>query len=321
MKELKSLKEVIGNELDALFLPEGPANLYEPIRYMLEIGGKRIRPAAVLLATKCFGGNASTAMPAALAVEVFHNFTLMHDDIMDRAPLRRGKVTVHEKWNTTIAILSGDAMMVKAYQFLEKLDPAIMPQIFSVFNKTAIEVCEGQQFDMDFETSDSVSIPEYLEMIRLKTAVLLAASLQIGAIAANASKSDQENIYLFGENLGLAFQLQDDLLDCFADADKFGKQVGGDILDNKKTFLLLKALELAKDKDKEEIEYLLVNSSLDKVSRMLAIYSRLGVDELSRKEIESFTNKALDALGKISVNQENLKPLYLLADNLLVRES
>ncbi len=321
MDQLQRLKEEVESELDKLGLPASPANLYEPIRYILDIGGKRIRPAAVLLANSCFGGDAKKAMPAALAVEVFHNFTLMHDDIMDRAPLRRGKTTVHEKWNTTIAILSGDAMMVKAYQLIEKVDADYLPAVFSVFNKTALEVCEGQQFDMDFETSSDVTINGYLEMIRLKTAVLLAASLKIGAITAGASKEDQEFIYSFGENLGLAFQLQDDLLDCFADAEKFGKQAGGDILDNKKTFLLLNALQLADVNGKEAIQYLLQNSAPDKVGRMLSIYRELGVDELTRKEINSYTVKSLEALKKISIDQSRLAPLYELADILLVRES
>lgn len=321
MTDLLKLKVQVEQHLNEIILPVSPANLYEPIHYILEIGGKRIRPAAVLLANSCFGGVPEKAMPAALAVEVFHNFTLMHDDIMDRAPLRRGMTTVHEKWNTTIAILSGDAMMVKAYQLIEKVDPKYLPQVFSVFNKTALEVCEGQQLDMDFETSETVTIKDYIEMIRLKTAVLLAASLKIGAITAGASVSDQLLMYQFGENLGLAFQLQDDLLDCFADTDKFGKQVGGDILDNKKTFLLLTALEIANDKQREEINYLMGSHEEGKVDKMLSLYRTMAIDELTKNEINRYTNQSLEALKKISQDQAKLAPLYDLADQLLVRES
>lgn len=319
--DLSQLKDIVEAELRNLELPVSPANLYDPVRYILEIGGKRVRSSAVLLANKCFGGSQHQAMPGALAVEVFHNFTLMHDDIMDRAPLRRGKATVHEKWNTTIAILSGDAMMVKAYQLIEKVDPEYLIHVFKVFNKTALEVCEGQQFDMDFETSSSVTIPDYINMIRLKTAVLLAASLQIGAITAGASQEDQKLIYSFGENLGLAFQLQDDLLDCFADADKFGKQVGGDILDNKKTFLLLKANELASGAVKQRLQESIDFEGDKKVQSVLTVYTELGVPELTRNEINLYTSRALEALEKMSLSKEKLQPLYDLADVLLVRES
>lgn len=323
MEELVKYKELVEQGLNDIQLPVGPANLYEPIRYILDIGGKRIRPVAVLLANQCFNGDMEKAMPAALAVEVFHNFTLMHDDIMDRAPLRRGKTTVHEKWNTTIAILSGDAMMVKAYKMIERIDAQYLAPVFSCFNKTALEVCEGQQFDMDFETSSSVTISEYIEMIRLKTAVLLGASLKIGAITANASVSDQEKLYSFGVNLGIAFQLQDDLLDCFADADKFGKQVGGDIIDNKKTYLLLSAQNLADSSDKAKIETLLALKGNDesKVSQMLDLYRKLGVDELTRTEVARYTELALSSLKEVSISQDMLQSLYELADVLLVRES
>lgn len=323
MEELVKYKELVEQGLNDIQLPVGPANLYEPIRYILDIGGKRIRPVAVLLANQCFNGDMEKAMPAALAVEVFHNFTLMHDDIMDRAPLRRGKTTVHEKWNTTIAILSGDAMMVKAYKMIERIDAQYLAPVFSCFNKTALEVCEGQQFDMDFETSSGVTISEYIEMIRLKTAVLLGASLKIGAITADASVSDQEKLYSFGVNLGIAFQLQDDLLDCFADADKFGKQVGGDIIDNKKTYLLLSAQNLADSSDKAKIETLLALKGNDesKVSQMLDLYRKLGVDELTRTEVARYTELALSSLKEVSISQDMLQPLYELADVLLVRES
>lgn len=321
MDPFQRLIKDLGKAIKALELPEDPGNLYDPIRYILDLGGKRIRPAALLLANQCFDGDREKALPAALAIEVFHNFTLMHDDIMDRAPLRRGKTTVHEKWNTTIAILSGDAMMVKAYQILEKVDPKYLIPVFTVFNKTALEVCEGQQYDMDFETRTDVTIPEYVEMIRLKTAVLLAASLKIGALTAGASQEDQDLLYAFGENLGLAFQLQDDLLDCFADSEKFGKQPGGDIIDNKKTFLLLSALRIAEPKVKTEILALIADNEEDKVEKMLAIYRNLEIDDLAKIEVQAYTDRSLAALKKVSIPQEKLKPLYDLAEALLVREN
>ncbi|MES2629643.1 MAG: polyprenyl synthetase family protein, partial [Bacteroidota bacterium] len=307
--------------LNGIGLPAHPSNLYEPVKYMLDIGGKRIRPAAVLLSNQCFGGDVEKALPAALAVEVFHNFTLMHDDIMDRAPLRRGMVTVHEKWNPTIAILSGDAMMVKAYELIENVDTAFMLPVFRVFNRTALEVCEGQQLDMDFESAETVAVSEYIEMIRLKTAVLLAASLKIGAITAGASEHDQQLIYRFGESLGLAFQLQDDLLDCFADAGKFGKQVGGDIMDNKKTFLMIRARELADETQLQQLNELVSGNDPRKVEQVLALYLELGIDELTRAEIQHYTTQALSALESITTAGVELTPLYQLAELLMVRES
>ncbi len=324
MTDLNRFKDLIEQELKDLGLPASPENLYRPMEYILQLGGKRIRPAAVLLANRCFGGVLDEAMPVALAVEVFHNFTLMHDDIMDEAPVRRGKTTVHKKWNTTIAILSGDAMMVKAYQLLEGVNPIYLPTVFSLFNKTALEVCEGQQLDMDFESQVAVGIDDYLEMIRLKTAVLLAASLQLGAITANASANDQQHIYEFGINLGLAFQLQDDLLDCFADADKFGKQVGGDILENKKTFLLLKAIELANSEQKNMILKLISDdlvASTKKVESMLAIYADLGIEKLTRQKVEEFTEKAIKSLEKLSLSPNSVQFFKDLANFLLARES
>ena len=323
MSSFEELRQNLEASLNRLEWEAKPINLYQPMQYILGLGGKRVRPVAVLMANGCFGGDTVKAMPAALAVEVFHNFTLMHDDIMDQAPVRRGQTTVHKKWNTTIAILSGDAMMVKAYHLLEDLSAEHLVPVLKIFNKTALEVCEGQQLDMDFETSDSVSIENYIEMIRLKTAVLLAASLQIGALTANASVQDQELIYNFGINLGLAFQLQDDLLDCFADAEKFGKQPGGDILENKKTFLLLKAMERADNRQREQISAILALSAdqPQKVERMLAVYKNLGIDLLAAEKVHFYTEKALESLDRIKLDQSEKKPLFDMASMLMGRES
>ena len=220
-----------------------PKNLYEPVQYILNLGGKRLRPILTLMTADCFGGDVNKALDAALAVEVFHNFSLIHDDIMDDAPLRRGQQTVHEKWDLNTGILSGDAMLIMAYQLFENYPPETFQNLLTLFSKTALEVCEGQQYDIDFETRNAVSIAEYLKMIEYKTAVLVAAAMKMGAIIAGASDEDQNRCYEFGKNLGIAFQLQDDYLDAFGNPETFGKQVGGDIIENKKTYLYLKALE------------------------------------------------------------------------------
>src|SRR6056297_745914 len=233
-----------------------PKNLYAPITYILELGGKRLRPVLVLMATEVFGTDYKKAMDAALAVEVFHNFSLVHDDIMDDAPLRRGKATVHEKWDINTGILSGDAMLINAYQLFENYEGETFRNLAQLFSKTALEVCEGQQYDVDFETRDDVTEAEYLKMIEYKTAVLVAAALKMGGIVANASLEDQKSIYEFGRNLGIAFQLQDDYLDAFGDPKTFGKQLGGDIIENKKTFLYLKALEVSDTNDEGKLKYL-----------------------------------------------------------------
>ena len=231
-----------------------PKNLYQPIEYILNLGGKRLRPVLTLMTADCFEGNVNNALDAALAVEVFHNFSLIHDDIMDAAPLRRGHQTVHEKWDLNTGILSGDAMLIMAYQLFENYPPDVFQKLAILFSKTALEVCEGQQYDIDFETRDTVSISEYLKMIEYKTAVLVGAAMKMGAIIANASVEDQDRSYEFGKNLGIAFQLQDDYLDVFGDPDTFGKQVGGDIIENKKTFLYLKALEFSSESDQQKLK-------------------------------------------------------------------
>ena len=246
----------IEEEIIKIDFPSNPSNLYDPLRYFLAIGGKRMRPILTLMGAEAFGSTLEKALPSAMAVELFHNFSLIHDDIMDEAPIRRGQETVHTKWNSNIAILSGDVLLVKAYQMLAKQDASVMSDLLNVFNATAVEVCEGQQFDMDYESRNDVSIDEYIEMIRLKTSVLLGCALEMGAIIAEASKQNRELIYEFGQHIGIAFQIQDDILDLYADPDKFGKQVGGDVLSNKKTLLLLKAYELSNSTQKEELETL-----------------------------------------------------------------
>ena len=280
MKQLTDLQALINNAVDKLNFPKHPAELYEPISYILALGGKRLRPALLLMACDLFGGDVESAVEPALAIEVFHNFTLMHDDIMDNAPLRRGQATVHQKWNSNVAILSGDAMMVEANKLMMKVPDAILRKVMEVFNETATGVCEGQQIDMSFEQRGNVSIDEYLNMIRLKTAVLLGGTLKIGAIIGGATPADAQLLYDFGVNLGIAFQLQDDILDVYGDPDKFGKQVGGDIISNKKTYLLIKALELAKDTQSTELNnWITVQefANQEKVSAVTDIYNQLQI--------------------------------------------
>lgn len=317
------LQERTERGLKAMDIPLKPLALYEPVRYMLSLGGKRMRPVLVLLAGKMFKGNPEEVMPAALAIEVFHNFTLLHDDIMDRAPLRRGQPTVHEKWNADIAILSGDAMFVKSCQLMLQVPVSAVPAVMNVFLKAAMEVCEGQQMDMDFEKEARVSISDYLEMIRLKTAVLLGAGLEIGALVAGASATDCKHVYDFGVNLGLAFQLQDDILDVYGDASKFGKQVGGDILSDKKTFLLLTALEQATGELKSELNYLLSEKGGDakmKVEAVKSIYAQLHVKDHAQLKMNELYKLALSHLDALPLSAAQTLPLRNLADMLMMRE-
>jgi len=285
-----------------------PKNLYEPIDYILQLGGKRMRPILTLMAADIFSGEFKKALPAALAVEVFHNFTLVHDDIMDDAPLRRGKETVHEKWDTSTGILSGDAMLILAYQYFENYEPEVFQKLAKLFSKTALEVCDGQQLDVDFETRKNVSIDEYMNMIRLKTSVLVAAALKMGAIVAKTNYENADLIYDFGLNLGLAFQLQDDYLDTFGDPETFGKQVGGDIIENKKTFLYLKALEVADKETAKKLKYFYKRKRKDntiKVTEVTRIFQIFDIPLLISEEIKSYTQKAFDTLDKMSISQEN----------------
>lgn len=290
-------------------LQGNPQELYAPIAYTLNLGGKRIRPVMVLMACDMFGGDIEPAVNAAVAIEIFHNYTLLHDDIMDNAPIRRGQETVFKKWNANVAILSGDAMFALAYKYLSSSRSEVLHKVLNIFTHTAIEVCEGQQYDMNFEIMNNVTIPDYIEMIRLKTAVLIAASLKTGAVIAGASKEDIENIYKFGENVGIAFQLQDDLLDVYGDQDKFGKKIGGDIVTNKKTYMYIKALQQAKAQDnKKLLGYFSASGCTDnkeKVTAVTEIYNRLEVKESAISLIREYYDKAHLCFNNISVSDEN----------------
>ncbi|TDQ16221.1 geranylgeranyl diphosphate synthase type II [Algoriphagus boseongensis] len=303
---------------------ESPNELYEPITYIMSLGGKRIRPLLSLLAYGIYGKNPEEILSQASAVEVFHNFTLMHDDIMDNAPLRRGKATVHEKWNSNIAILSGDVMLVRAYDLLLGTEPSLLPEVIRLFNQTAAEVCEGQQLDMNFETYETVSEEEYLNMIRLKTAVLLGFALQLGAILAGAEKEDAQKLYDFGVNIGVGFQLKDDLLDVYADKAKFGKQVGGDIISNKKTFLLLKALELAEGADAKELNHWLSLQDFnkeEKVNAVKGIYEKLGIKALTEAKMQYYFDSGFRQLESIHFkNEDYFQNLSAIVQDLVHRE-
>ena len=319
----QSIKDQFVAVANHISYPLFPENLYTPIQYINTLGGKRLRPLLLLLANDLFGGKIEQAMPAALAVEWFHNFTLMHDDIMDNAPMRRGNATVHVKWDTNTAILSGDVMLVKAYQFLQELHPTVLPQVFTLFNQTAVEVCEGQQLDMNFEHRNEVDVEEYLQMIRLKTSVLLAASLKMGAIIAGANSKDADLLYQVGENVGVAFQLQDDLLDVYGNPSQFGKQVGGDILANKKTFLLLQAQRRASLEQQKQIDYWLQKTSfepLEKINAMVGLYEQLNIRAIVLEQINYYTNSALEALTAIDLPKSHKLRLEQLLFQLLVRE-
>ncbi|MDH7445503.1 polyprenyl synthetase family protein [Aquimarina sp. 2201CG14-23] len=299
-----------------------PKNLYEPISYILNLGGKRLRPVLVLMTSEIFGSSYKNALDAALAIEVFHNFSLIHDDIMDDAPLRRGKETVHEKWDVNTGILSGDAMLINAYQLFENYKGDTFRQLAKLFTKTAIEVCEGQQYDIDFETRDDVTIPEYLKMIEYKTAVLVAAAMQMGAIIADASETCKSSIYDFGRLLGLAFQLQDDYLDAFGDPATFGKQVGGDIIENKKTFLYLKAIESTDVNGRKQLEGLFSLNPEDpteKIETVKSIFETTGAKEKTRLEIEKYTQMAFEVLENLSISEDKKKILRLFGEQLMNR--
>lgn len=324
MYNITQLQDLINKEIAGKQYSDNPLELYEPIRYIMALGGKRMRPALLLMACDLFEGSIIKALQPAVGIEIFHNFTLMHDDIMDKAPLRRGNATVHEKWNESIAILSGDVMLIEAYQLMMKVDDTILREVLNIFSETAVGVCQGQQIDMNFESLDEVNVNDYLEMIRLKTAVLLAGSLKIGALIGNANPEDANALYHFGENLGLAFQLQDDILDVYGDPEKFGKQVGGDIIANKKTFMLIKALELAEALDKEELTFWLNDENSDpktKVDAVTEIYNRLGVRQLAEHQMNTFAEKALSALEKTPGKAEKKKMLREFAEQLLIREN
>ncbi len=320
---MKKFLALIEKEIKKQKFGKKPDSLYDPIRYIMSLGGKRLRPLLVLLSYSLYKKNPESIIKYAVAVEAFHNFTLMHDDIMDKAPLRRGKSTVHEKWNVNTAILAGDVMLVKVYEMFLDLPENKLIRVLKAFNQCAAEVCEGQQWDMEFETRDKVSEREYIQMIRLKTAVLLGFSLELGAILADAPDKDRQALREFGVNLGIGFQLKDDWLDVYADEGKFGKQVGGDIISNKKTFLLIKAIEKAQGKQRKELnEWLSVKrfSKEKKVKAVTFIYNSLKVDELTENKAADYFMKAFMKIDELSLNERS-KELKFFASQLIDRES
>lgn len=324
MRPLEFYHKAFLDYLEKKSIAKEPRSLYDPIAYILNLGGKRLRPILVLMSAELFGTHYKNALPAAMAVEVFHNFSLVHDDIMDDAPLRRGKPTVHEKWDINTGILSGDAMLIASYQFLEAYNGMVLSQLFQLFNTTAIEVCEGQQLDMDFETRGDVQVKEYLRMITLKTSVLIAAALKMGGIIAQTTQDNQDLIYEYGRNLGIAFQLQDDYLDAFGDPKTFGKQVGGDILENKKTFLYLKAMELATVKESNTLSALFSGKNEEqeeKVRTVKTIFTNSGAKDRTLKEVKKYTDLAFQCLKDINVAEEDKTELYKFGTALLHRSS
>jgi len=322
---LNNYWEQINQHLSEYDFGQSPPELYDPIRYILSLGGKRLRPMLVLLAYRLFRDDepGDEVLVPAMAVEVFHNFTLMHDDIMDQAPLRRGKPTVHTQWNPNVAILSGDVMLVRTYDMLLKVSAESLPAVLRAFNQCAAEVCEGQQWDMNYESVERVSEEDYLAMIRQKTAVLLGFSLQLGAILAGASERDRRQLYEFGEKIGVGFQLMDDWLDVYADQGKFGKQVGGDIIANKKTFLLIKALEQATGAEADTLLYWLEQTGFEseqKVRAVKDVYQTLNISEQTRDKMNSYFNQGFQALDALSVSEDRKLALRNFTEQLMKRE-
>ncbi len=317
------IHELINRHFESIGWDIEPHNLYDPIAYTLEAGGKRIRPTLVLMACRLFGGDVEKALMPATAIEVFHNFTLLHDDVMDNADTRRKRMTVHKKWDVNTAILSGDAMMIKAYQFLENVPADKLPAALSLFSRTAIEVCEGQQYDVDFERRDDVTIEEYYRMIRLKTAVLLAGSLKLGAILADAPADDADALYDFGIAIGIAFQLRDDYLDVYGDERTFGKKIGGDILCGKRTFLLINALKNGSVSQRQTIGQLLKNGGIpaeEKIAAVTAIYDSLDMPKVCADAMEEYYSRAMQALSRITDKDDAEKaPFVEFARSLMGR--
>ncbi len=322
MHSIQQYQEFVLDFLNAQQPVREPKNLYEPIQYILGLGGKKMRPVLTLMSAEIFDVDYSKALPAALAVEVFHNFSLVHDDIMDDAPLRRGNITVHEKWNINTGILSGDAMLILAYQYFEQYEPVIFRELAKLFSKTALEVCEGQQWDVDFETRSDVTIPEYLKMIEYKTAVLVAAAMKMGAIVAETSAENGDLIYDFGLNLGLAFQLQDDYLDAFGNPATFGKQIGGDIIENKKTYLYLKAIEFASAEEKAKLLQLFsvsLEENTTKIEEVKTIFNATGATKATQQAIQDYTLMAFATLDKMNISSEKKSMLRSFGENLMNR--
>lgn len=323
MLSFKDCQEIINKKLADIFLPVVPENLYEPIRYIINLGGKRIRPALVLMGCNIFSESVEYAIEPAIAIELLHNFTLLHDDIMDQSDMRRNKPTVHKKWNNNIAILSGDAMMIKAYEILFNTSSDLLNDIVPVFNQTALKICEGQQYDMDYELKTDVSVNDYIRMIELKTAVLLAASLKIGAICGKSSLSDADLLYSYGKNLGIAFQLQDDLLDVYGTPELFGKQTGNDINANKKTFLLITALNMARGSTHRKLKYWLENNLHnrdEKIRNVITIFNELNIKEKTENEITKYFNLAIQSLESIKCDKVRKLAIYQFTEELMQRK-
>ena len=323
MHAINQYQDFFISYLKAQSISREPKNLYDPIIYILDLGGKRIRPVLTLMAAEVFDANYEKALPAAMAVEVFHNFSLVHDDIMDEAPLRRGEVTVHEKWDLNTGILSGDAMLILAYQYFEQYEAPVFMELAKLFSKTALEVCEGQQWDVDFETRDDVTIAEYLKMIEYKTAVLVAAAMKMGALVAGTTIENACLIYEFGLYLGLAFQLQDDYLDAFGNPETFGKQVGGDIIENKKTYLYLKAMEFSSNDVSNKLRTLFATHPTDstaKIEIVKEIFNTSGASKATQQAMQDFTFKAFETLDRMDISKEKKEILKAFGENLMGRK-
>lgn len=319
----KEVLELVEKQIQNLPLDRNPKQLYEPIRYIMSLGGKRIRPVLTLMSANLFKEDLSEFVKTAVALEIFHNFTLLHDDVMDKADIRRGKPTAHKKWNDNVAILSGDAMLIESYKYIAEIPDTKLRGALNLFSQTAMEVCEGQQYDMEFENRLDVNEEEYMEMIRLKTAVLLACALKMGSILGGTSAKDSDLLYNFGINIGLAFQLQDDLLDVYGDPAVFGKNIGGDIVSNKKTFLLIKALELSSDSQRNDLNNWIAKKDFaadEKIKSVKAIYESLHLKELSEKKIEEYFKIGIQNLEEVSVDEDRKNNLIQLAHSLMYRD-
>lgn len=323
MRTISGYKEIIADYIENLQINKKPDELYDPIKYILSLGGKQLRPVLTLFAAEIFGSNYQKAIHAASAIELFHNFSLIHDDIMDDAPLRRGHQTVHEKWNVNTGILSGDAMLILAYQYFENYEPVIFKELAKLFSKTALEVCEGQQMDINFEERNDVSIDEYITMIEYKTAVLVGAALQMGAIVAETSEDNKKRIYDFGRWLGIAFQLQDDYLDAFGDMATFGKKIGGDILENKKTYLYLMALKKGTKEEKEQLLELFSVTDVpeeEKINIVRNIFENTKATVEIQQQIKDYTQRALEVLESLNIENTHKEELRTFALNLMDRK-
>lgn len=323
LEQYRQYKSLIEAELESLsYSRQAPIEVYQPLDYMLAIGGKRLRPVMTLAACEAFGGEVQKAIRPALGIEVFHNFTLIHDDIMDNAPIRRGKPTVHQKWNTNVGILSGDMMLIKAYELVCSVDAMQLPQVLRVFNDTATKVCEGQQMDMDFEEKDTVTVADYLKMIEAKTAVLLGGALQVGALIAGADEQDAENMYRFGCKIGSAFQVKDDWLDAFGDEQKVGKRIGGDIAEGKNTFLMIKTRELASAMQRSELYHIYHNGHNDqeKIQAVMNLYHQLKISEITLDEINRLYQEAMEALRTVSIAEDKKQFFKEFAEFLIYRD-